>query len=148
MDTFGVNPSQNNRKLPHLAQTQVPGPRSWVWARCGKFLLFWDGLQPHLSQTHGSGPQNLGLGHQKKGRVYNQKLPHLAQTHGSGPRTMGLGQMWSFLVCPLLVKPSPCLHIIHLCSAHARGARTRPLNPRRIKVALWLALAKFSSYKA
>ena len=55
--TSGPNPSQNNQKLPHLAQTQVLGPRTWVWARCGKFRLFWD-----LTQTRGSGPRTMGLG--------------------------------------------------------------------------------------
>ena len=31
VETFGVNPSQNNPKRPHLAQTQVLGRKTWVW---------------------------------------------------------------------------------------------------------------------
>ena len=36
-----VNPSKTTKKDHHICQTQVFGPRTWVWARCCHFLLFW-----------------------------------------------------------------------------------------------------------
>ena len=41
--TINVNTLQNNQQRPHLAQSQVFGPRTWVWARCGHLGLFWKG---------------------------------------------------------------------------------------------------------
>ena len=36
--------TQNNPKLPHLAQTQVLGPKTWVWQMWWSFLVVLDGL--------------------------------------------------------------------------------------------------------
>ena len=36
-----VNPSKTTKKDHHICQTQDFGPRTWVWARCGNFGLFW-----------------------------------------------------------------------------------------------------------
>ena len=93
--TFGVNPSQNNRKLPHLAQTQVPGPRSWVWARCGKFLLFWDEKQPKITTSvpnprfwapePGFGPSEKRPGLPPTITTSGPNPWFWAQNHGFGP---------------------------------------------------------------
>ena len=73
--------------VPHLAQTQVLGPKTWVWARCGLCWLFWMAFArkhslfkplPKQSNMTTSGPNP-----------------------GSGPENLGLGQMWwSSLSCP------------------------------------------------
>ena len=36
-----VNPSKTTKKDHHICQIQDFGPRTWVWARCGNFGLFW-----------------------------------------------------------------------------------------------------------
>ena len=48
-----VNPSKTTKKDHHICQTQVFGPRTWVWARCGHF---WGCFGRGLNQTPGFGP--------------------------------------------------------------------------------------------
>ena len=40
------NPSKTTKKDHHICQTQVFGPRTLVWVRCGHFWLFWERFKP------------------------------------------------------------------------------------------------------
>ena len=76
VETFGVNPSQNNPKRPHLAQIQVLGPKPGfgpdvVFVGCFGARLHENTFGLNVSQNKqkftasgpnpGSGPENLGL---------------------------------------------------------------------------------------
>ena len=82
-----VNPSKTTKKDHHICQTQVFGPRTWVRARCGLFLLFWERFKP---REPGFGPDVvifvlilLGEVHSKSDHIW----PNLwlwAQNQGFG----------------------------------------------------------------
>ena len=49
--TFGFKSPKTHKNYQHLAQTQVLGPRTWVWARCGTFWVFWEGTHENRLST-------------------------------------------------------------------------------------------------
>ena len=79
-----VNPSKTTNKDHHICQTQVFGPRTWVWARCGHCWLFWERFEPKVFSC--------------------KRAPKQPTKTTSGPnpgfraQNLGLGQMWSFWV--------------------------------------------------
>ena len=79
-----VYPSKTTKKDNHICQTQVFGPRTWVWARCGHFWLFWERFKPEVFSC--------------------KRAPKQPTKTTSGPnpgfraQNLGLGQMWSFWV--------------------------------------------------
>ena len=45
----------------HDLITQVLGPRTWVWASCGDFLVFWEGTQENRFSAESLTAERLPL---------------------------------------------------------------------------------------
>ena len=89
--TFGVDPSQTTKKYNIWPKPMVLGPRTWVWARCGNFWLFWEGF---TTKKHNIRPKPMVLG----------------SDHGFGPEVV----LFSLTPPGASQKPSPFTHYTSL----------------------------------